>query len=284
MKSKDDESPTQSPTVPESAEDAVHDFLYVDRVRVSALYAQLFPQGTLTSVRTTSEQAFADDKNVGSDVKILKLEAKSSTSGHEGIEHVFDASWSVPLEVLSGLKDRSLIRRSLKDPHLGSIVLLDAHLRIIDYATMKDLWEPAFRAFAGEAQAKAMKDLISFVKSVPHTMHAHFLTSEAFLWASLEPENLTVPSADIVLKHGGLVSGLWKVLSVLDAFPIYGPAPELRSWSAGQATDGVLAAINILRTQIGRPQDWFGVTPLMIYRDIPADIGQQSLDLTTQHS
>lgn len=279
MKSKDDESRKQLPMVPDSAEDAVHDFLYVDRIRVSALYAQLFPQGTLTSVKTTAQEGFSDDKNIGSDVKVLKLEAKSSTSGYEGIEHVFDASWTVPLEVLTGLKERSLVRRSLKDPHLGAIVLLDAYLRIIDYATMKDLWEPALSAFLGKEQAAEMKELISFIKSVPHTMHAHFLSNEGFLWSSLESGNLTVPSADIVLKHGGLVSGSWRVLAVVDAFPNYGAAPELNSWSAGQATEGVLTAINSLRAQIGRPQDWFGVTPLMIYRDIPPYTGQESLDL-----
>ncbi|HYL73277.1 MAG TPA: hypothetical protein VEU96_03680 [Bryobacteraceae bacterium] len=280
MKSKDDESTTQLPTVPDSAEDAVHDFLYVDRVRVSALYAQLFPQGTLTSVKTTSQTGFSDDKNVGSDLKIIKAESKYSTLGHEGIEHVFDASWAVPLEVLAVLKARSLVRRSLKDPVLGAVVLLDAHLRIIDYATMKDLWEPALNAFVGEEKAAEMKGLVSFIKGVPHTMHAHFLTSEALLWASLEPGSLTVPSADIVLKHGGLVSGSWKVLFVVDAFPVYGDPPEFHSWSAGQATEGVLNAINLLRTQIGRPHDWFGCTPLMIYRDIPPDSGQESLNLT----
>jgi hypothetical protein len=40
-----------SPAAPESAD--IYDFLYVDRARVSALYAQLFPQGILTTVKTS---------------------------------------------------------------------------------------------------------------------------------------------------------------------------------------------------------------------------------------
>jgi len=51
------------------------------------------------------------------------------------------------------------------------------------------------------------------------------------------------------------------------------------TWDAGQATDGVMLAIQELRKQIGRPFGWYGVTPLMIYRDIPPYSAQDSLDL-----
>src|SRR5258708_16320569 len=98
MKSGNAESPKTSPTVPESAE--IYDFLYVDRARISALYAQLFPQGILTTVKTTAAQSFSNDSNVGTDVKVFKAEVKSGDTGSKGIEHMFDASWSIPLEVL----------------------------------------------------------------------------------------------------------------------------------------------------------------------------------------
>jgi hypothetical protein len=51
MKSENEESRRISPAAPESAD--IYDFLYVDRARVSALYAQLFPQGILTTVKTS---------------------------------------------------------------------------------------------------------------------------------------------------------------------------------------------------------------------------------------
>ncbi len=119
--------PRPSPPVPGSQGEDVYDFLYIDRGRVSLLYVQLFPQGTLTSVKTTSQQGFSDDKNIGSDLKILKAEAKSGESGSEGIEHVFDTSWSVPLEVLARLNERALISPTLKDPRFGTIVLLKGY-------------------------------------------------------------------------------------------------------------------------------------------------------------
>ncbi len=134
-RSGDAGSPRISPAVPESAE--IYDFLYVDRARVSALYAQLLPQGILTSVKTTAQQSFSDDRNVGSDIKILKAETKSSDSGSEGIERMFDASWSIPLEVLRCLQSRSLVLDSLRGANLGSIVLAEGcWLRVIDFASM----------------------------------------------------------------------------------------------------------------------------------------------------
>jgi hypothetical protein len=138
MKSESGESPKQLPMEPESA--GVYDFLYVDRARISAFYAQLFPQGILTSIETTAQKSFSDDSNVGTDLKIIKAETKTAEGGSEGIEQMFDASWSIPLEVLARLKSLSLVRESLKGAGLGSIVLTDCHLRVIDFASMDNLW------------------------------------------------------------------------------------------------------------------------------------------------
>lgn len=258
------------------AENAICDCLYVDRGRISSLYAQLFLQGTLTSVKTTAQDSFADDKNLGSDIKVFKVEAKSTNSGSEGIERVFDPTWAVPFEVLARLNERSLIRSSLADPQLGIVVLIEAYIRIIDYATMKDLWEPAFNMFGGEN----VQGIVGLMKSIPHAMHAHFLTTDGYLWAALEAQYLTVPASDIVLKYGGSLSGQWKVLFVLDSYPETGlSTASADSWAAGQATDGVFNAIRAIRELIGRPFGWFGVTPLMIFREIPPYAGQGSLPL-----
>ena len=123
MKSKDNELQNLSPSEADSVENDVHDFLCVDRPRVSALYAQLFPEGTLTGVKTTSQQGSVGDTTVGSDIKVVKAEAKSSTSASEGIEHTFDAFWLLPLDVLAGLQQRGLLKTNLQDAHLGTIVL-----------------------------------------------------------------------------------------------------------------------------------------------------------------
>jgi hypothetical protein len=44
------------------------------------LYAQPFPQSILTSATTTAQQSLSDDSNIGTDVKIVRAEAKSTES------------------------------------------------------------------------------------------------------------------------------------------------------------------------------------------------------------
>jgi hypothetical protein len=278
MKNKDAVSLKRFRTEQDSAKTALYDFLYIDRKRISSLYAQLFPQGTLTSVKTTAQHSFSDDQTIGSDLKIIKGETKATSTGAEGIEHTFDASWAIPIEVLSRLNELLLVRSSLSGATLGTIALLNSFLRIIDYTAIKGMWEPIMTMAVGQDKP-GLREIVDLLKSIPHTMHAHFLTDNGLLWASLDPESLLLPPADIVLKHGGTVGGSWKTLFILDAYPSLDSTLELRSWNAGQATDGVMNAIHELRKQIGRPFGWYGVTPLMVYREIPPYSAQENLDL-----
>jgi len=249
--------------------------LYVDRARVSALYAQLFPQGILTNVKTTASQSFSDDSNIGSDIKVIKAEAKSSESGSEGIERMFDATWSVPLEVLDRLNSLSLVKESMQNSGLGSIVLEECFIRVIDFSSMENLFEPAMRAFFASGQtgtetqtmtAETLPFVSEILKSMPHAIHAHFLTDSGFLWSSLQPSGLTISVTDLTLKYGGTVSGRWKLLYLVDAWADSGDPPDLTSWSAGPLIDGIHTAMHGLRGMMGRPQTWVGITPLMIFR------------------
>lgn len=260
----------------DSADDALYDFLYVDRAKVSALYAQLFPEGILTNVKKTAQQSFSNDNNIGSDIKVFKAEAKSSEGGQEGIEHMFDASWSIPLEVLDELKRRGLVTSSVRGKSLGSIVLTNGLLRVIDYNSMRELWEPAMQLFIEPQQQEQIPNfrdrfehVIGMLRNMPHTLHAHFLTREAFLWSTLQPSNLTVSADDIILKYGAeVVSGDWQLLFTLDAYPDANPSTDATGWSAGEISNGVISMMNAVKSQIGRPSNWWGVTPLMIYRDV----------------
>jgi hypothetical protein len=272
MKSENAESPKILPAVPESAE--IYDFLYVDRARVSALYAQLFPQGILTNVKTTALQSFSDDSNIGSDIKILKAETKSSESGSEGIERMFDATWSVPLEVLDRLKSLSLVKESTRGAGLGSIILEECIMRVIDFSSMEHLFAPSMRAFAASSQAEAqtvtpemLAIITEIIKGMPRATHAHFATLSGFLWSSLQTSGLMIPLTDLTLKYGGTVSGRWKLLYLLDTWADSGDPPDVTIWSGGAVIDGIHTAMHGLRTVMGRPQSWMGITPLMIFRN-----------------
>jgi hypothetical protein len=272
MKSENAESPRISPAGPESAE--ISDFLYVDRARVSALYAQLFPQGLLTTVKTSASQSFSDDSNIGTDVKLLKAETKSSESGSEGIERMFDATWSIPLEVLDRLKYLSLVKNSLRDANagLGSVILEECYIRVIDFSSMEDLWEPAVRSFlstnpeAATFSLEALPNISEVLRAMPRAIHAHFLSASGFLWSSLQPSGLTISVTDLTLKYGGTVAGKWNLLYLVDAWADSGNPPDISQWSGGPLIDGIHTAMHGLRELMGRPKNWIGITPLMIFR------------------
>ncbi len=103
---------------------------------------------------------------------------------------------------------------------------------------------------------------------MPKVIHAHFITQEAFLWSSLQPGGLTIPTDDLTLKYGGVVSGSWKTLYVLDTFSDSADPPDVTNWSGGEVSDGVLKAMHGLRSTLGRPATWFGITPLMVYGNV----------------
>jgi len=270
MKSEKEESPKQLPAGPESAE--IYDLLYVDHARISFLYTQLFPQGLLTTVKTTAQQSFSDVQNLGSDIKVIKAETKSTEGGLESIEHAFDPSWAIPLEVLSRLQTLSLVRSSARGANLGAIVLAEGFLRVIDYGGMRGLWDPVVK-MAARNMPKGQKgqhfnaaEMVAIMKEVPHSIHAQFLTHEGFVWSSLRPTDLCIPVDDLTLKHGGAISGRWKVLYILDAYPDEAKPPDVSGWSGGDLTNGVLTAMHGMRAAIGRPPHWIGATPLLIFR------------------
>lgn len=187
---------------------------------------------------------------------------------------MFDATWSVPLEVLARLKSLSLVKESIRDAGLGSIILEDCFIRVIDFSSMEDLFEPAMRAFVASGQAETpaipaeqLAIIAEVLRAMPRAIHAHFLTNSGFLWSSLQSSGLTIPVTDLTLKYGGTVSGQWRLLYLVDAWADSGNPPDVTLWSAGPFIDGIHTAMHGLRILMGRPQTWMGITPLMIFRD-----------------
>jgi hypothetical protein len=139
---------------------------------------------------------------------------------------------------------------------------------------MEKMWEPAMKVYLAsqpvtEVPSVAVPSIVEALRSMPNVIHAHFLTNDAILWSSIQPTSLTIPTSDLTLKYGGVVSGSWNLLYLLDAWADGGEPPDVSSvWSAGPLIDAVLTAMHGLKAMMGRPAGWIGITPLMIYGDI----------------
>ena len=170
----------------------------------------------------------------------------------------------------------SLIRTTLQGAGLGSIILTDCYLRMIDFSSMENVWAPSLKAAMAmnasnpdpQITSEAVPSIVEALKAMPSAIHAHYLSRDSMLWSSLQPANLTIPITDLTLKYGGMVSGSWSVVYILDTWADTGESPDVSSvWSSGQLMDTVLMGVHGLRTIMGRPSTWVGITPLMIFRD-----------------
>jgi hypothetical protein len=176
--------------------------------------------------------------------------------------------------VLDRLQELSLVRDSMVGSGLGSVILTDCFLRVIDFTSVQDFWGPAMRILIDSGQSplqwgikpEMVPAVAETLKAVPRTIHAHYLATDAFLWSSLRPENLTISISDLTLKYGGTIPGKWKLLYILDAWTDSGDPPDIAKWSGGQMIDGLLTMMHSLRSTMGRPSSWIGITPRMIFR------------------
>jgi hypothetical protein len=135
-----------------------------------------------------------------------------------------------------------------------------------------------------ERKAQAEKELeigLEMVKLLPHAIQSSIRTGEYEIWCSLREENLIVPASEILIKHGHVVAGDWNMVGILDTFPDEN-IPTLEN-DPEQFVTSAMAALSlgalwqligtlapIARMALGRPAASFGMTPLLIFREVAA--------------
>lgn len=117
---------------------------------------------------------------------------------------------------------------------------------------------------------------------LPHTVQARLVTDERELvWCSLREDGMVVSASDLTLKHGMTVSGRWTMVGVLDALPDLdkdGNATENAIQTLAEAPllsassfDGIMTNLTpAIRGLLGRPLHAYGMTPLVIFRQVTA--------------
>jgi hypothetical protein len=94
-------------------------------------------------------------------------------------------------------------------------------------------------------------------------------------WGTLAQDGLVTTAADIALKHAYEIPGIWHVLGILDALPSELPTPfvipqnvqlqEIAMQNIRSIAKNLAAAV---RTALGRPVDKYGITPLLVFREV----------------
>jgi hypothetical protein len=161
---------------------SLFDFLYVDGSRLAAFAAQLSNKGILQTTETVDSTAGKSGGGLEAGVpKVLNLNIAGGSATVSSIKQQFDASWSLPLNVLDLLDEGEYIAPDIAETRLGQIFLVKGVLRFMDYRLLKDCWEhiaPITIQGAQETKGSPLKhgekanmqNLFKLVQKLPHSV------------------------------------------------------------------------------------------------------------------
>lgn len=130
--------------------------------------------------------------------------------------------------------------------------------------------------------------MIKLIQIMPHSLQARMFTDKNLYWCSLSDDSAVGRASDIILKYGSMLSGEWSVLGVLDALP-YDPDHRLEGTNQplneflAELTGAPVAQLSamlgpIAQQLLGRPSNYYGLTPLLIFREIAGYHTEEKFD------
>jgi hypothetical protein len=230
------------------------------------------------------------------------LSSQAGTKNFDGLERIIDPLWANAIDLLNLVEQRGILHRDAAKARIGQFVIVSGDLGLIDLSQLKLIWESAelrnmcerIMAAAtkndpqGEALVKTFisqnnkstsekdflalaKMMINVFKDLPESIQGRVSDESGNLFSfSLREDGLISNPTDLFLKHGIVISGKWAVMGILDAQPDsltdQSNPPGQFLGLTGNPLVGLLNATAILGRMAGRPDNAFGITPLLIFR------------------
>ncbi|MDR0274120.1 MAG: hypothetical protein LBI48_02030 [Burkholderiaceae bacterium] len=236
----------------------------------------------------------------------VEAERGTSDEGSEASDRVYDPLWANARTFLDYLDAAKLVVREVTSIRMGTFLLISGVLSVFDMSLLRKVWEDKpladilkkyiagtvsqppnreqRRASRNHVQTSASPEIdivFALLKLMPHAIAASIRSDDVSVWCSLASNGLVGSSSDILLKHGFRVAGTWNMLGIVDAFPET-HASNFDNDAAGDALSlGTMGAMvhelgPKVRELLGRPGNAIGVTPLLIFREVPVAISQSS--------
>ncbi|WP_162798853.1 hypothetical protein [Paracoccus indicus] len=223
----------------------------------------------------------------------------------DDVMRVYDPTWANAREFLDLAEGAGLIQRDVSTASVGQLVLCQGSLTVKNLQLLTSIWsspsakkmmadgvkqnsvpplgrngqkDPNLRALhdAAVQAAKTMRNgldlFMDLVPTFPHTVQATISGDEA-VWCSLLPDGLTFDPSDITLKFSKHLPGTWSAIGILDALPDEQPDGDIKQvdYLSGAAMAKLDDAITpMIRMFLGRPYEAYGITPLLVFREIGA--------------
>lgn len=122
--------------------------------------------------------------------------------------------------------------------------------------------------------------IMELLPLLPHSPQINIISPDHVAWATIEPSNFFGAVEDLMLKHGPKVAGSWAMVGILDGRPfeerIDDDYDEIISFDErlkmGMFQESIWKMATELafpaRQALGRPIFSYGMTPLVIFREI----------------
>lgn len=120
--------------------DSVFDFLYVDHYRVALFLSQFSEFGNLTDIVHTT--GVTDDASMSVGVKPL-LGGESKSGHSDTVQSKYNPLWSQALNFLDEVNARKMVSRDLSKAAIGSLVLTDGRLNLLNLRALERSWAVA---------------------------------------------------------------------------------------------------------------------------------------------
>lgn len=268
---------------------SVYDFFYHDARRVASYLAQFNDFGSLTGISHTEAAQKARQKSAilsaeGGLAGVAKAGGQTAASidSHyeQTAQRAYDPLWVNALSLLDLLDQMGLIERQIGRANIGQFVLCSGLLKVIDLQMLEKTWrlpsvKKVVRAGAKGQQSAEIDLVMDLLSVMPHTIQARMATKTFDkVWFSLNHDGLTSPPSDVTLKHGVEIAGEWNILGVLDAERVYNVPPSKEpdlSNASSMAFNMMSIMAPVTRTLLGRPDDHYGVTPLLVFRRVTGE-------------
>jgi len=284
----------------EPPRNSVYDFLYHDVKRVASFLAQFDPSGHLQQIKQKEgKRRGSSDKgglSAGIDIGVARIGFEGGTQvdngGSEDLERTYDTLWANAITLLDYLASEDMIQKDLNIARMGQFILFSGNLSVQYTGVVQPMWNlPSMAASARlsidntqfsphitkseiDAYKSGVEYILSIYTSLPHSSCFNIDDSHHKVWGILTEDYISGTSSDVALKYGNAIAGTWAVLGIMDALPdtlVEVPHPPM----ADVLTDGDGAVKKLIayysfvvRRSFGRPPEMYGVTPLLIFRQV----------------
>jgi hypothetical protein len=234
----------------------------------------------------------------------ITVDGTVSDDERDSAERTYDPLWTNARTFMKYLDEGNMIEPDLSRARLGQFVRATGSLAILDLVMMQSAWKlPTVQtlikrgalaaatldaATTGQNRHQRRKDastgaarpsetseadlMIDLLSMLPHAVQARLNGVSVNVWCSLRQESIVGASSDLVLKHGITVPGEWHILGILDAMPDQAGETgqdELPPAFAGSLVGQLAESLApVTRKFLGRPPEAYGMTPLLIYRNV----------------